>query len=55
MRNFADPADAARAYDAMSRDFHGEFARPNFPQDYDAALNALPAVTQNVKRKRRQA
>jgi hypothetical protein len=29
---YADPADAARAYDAAARQHHGEFARLNFPE-----------------------
>lgn len=31
--SFADPADAARAYDAMAREVYGEFAVLNFPED----------------------
>ena len=30
---FADPVDAARAYDAKAKELHGDFARLNFPCD----------------------
>jgi len=30
---FSDEADAARAYDAAAKTWHGEFARLNFPED----------------------
>ena len=30
---FDDPAAAARVYDAMARQHHGEFARINFPNE----------------------
>lgn len=30
---FADPAEAARAYDKKAKELHGQFARLNFPQE----------------------
>lgn len=33
--HYDTPEDAARAYDAVVREIHGEFARPNFPLDGD--------------------
>ena len=30
--SFADPVEAAKAYDEAARRLHGKFARPNFPE-----------------------
>jgi hypothetical protein len=38
---FADPVEAARAYDALARELHGEFAILNFPNENIAPKGRL--------------